>query len=46
MKKVETKPINSEIYKGIVPDEQLAEATEIAEKLRGLHVVHVNATSA
>jgi len=44
VKKVDTKPINSEIYKGIVPDDQLIEATEIAEKLMGLHVVHVNAT--
>ncbi|MFQ6122647.1 MAG: glycosyl transferase family 1, partial [Dehalococcoidales bacterium] len=44
MRKVETKPIKFEIYEGIVPDDQLIEATEIAEKLRGLHIVYINAT--
>jgi trehalose synthase len=44
VKKVETKPIKTEIYRGIVPDDQLFEAIETAEKLRGLHVVHINAT--
>ena len=44
MKKVETKPVRLELYTGIAPEIQLAEACEIAEKLKGLHVVHINAT--
>lgn len=44
MRSVETKPIRLETYTGIVPESQLAEANEIAGKLKGLRVAHINAT--
>ena len=46
--KVEKKlllPASLEEYKGIIPDEQYSEIKRLAKKLKGLKVVHVNATS-
>ncbi len=44
MRRVETKPVRLETYTGIVPESQMAEANEIAGKLKGLRVAHINAT--
>jgi trehalose synthase len=44
MIKVETQPVRLEIYVGIAPENQLAEARAAAEMLKGLRVVHINAT--
>ncbi len=39
-----TTEVNLEDYAGIVPDGLLAEVDRAAERLKGLHVVHINST--
>ena len=46
MNRVLTREVKLENYAGVVSEELLAEVTRAAERLRGLHVVHVNAIPA
>ncbi len=46
MNRVLTREVKLESYAGVVPEELLAEVTRAAERLRGLRVVHINATPA
>ena len=45
MQKVSTRAARLEGYRGIVSESLLSDVTKVAEKLRGLRVIHINATA-